>query len=187
MLKRLVTVGILQIALGFALSVQAFAQLAPSASEIDRNVTAALRELYSHNEAARTLGAKAKAVLVFPDIKKAAFVVGAQYGFGALRKGATTVGYYRTGAASYGFQAGVKKFGYALFFMTDSALAYLDNSGGWAVGTGPSLVVLDQGAARSLTTTNLRSDVYAFVFSQKGLMGGVGLEGSKITKITPGQ
>ncbi len=95
-----------------------------------------------------------------------------------------TVGYYRTAAASYGFQAGVKKFGYALFFMTDSALAYLDASGGWAIGTGPSVVVVDQGAARSLTTTNLRSDVYAFVFSQKGLMGGIGLEGSKITKIT---
>jgi lipid-binding SYLF domain-containing protein len=165
----------------------AFAQIAPSGSEIDRNVTAALRELYSHNGAAKTLRAKAKAVLVFPDIKKAAFIVGAQYGYGALRKGTKTVGYYRTGAASYGFQAGVKKFGYALFFMTDSALGYLDNSGGWAIGTGPSIVVLDQGAARSLTTTNLRSDVYAFVFSQQGLMGGIGLEGSKITKITPSQ
>jgi len=161
--------------------------IAPSASEIDQSVTAALRDLYSHNEAAKALGAKAKAVLVFPDIKKAAFIVGAQYGFGALRRGSKTVGYYRTGAASYGFQAGVKKFGYALFFMTDSALTYLDKSGGWAIGTGPSIVVLDQGAARSLTTTNLRSDVYAFVFSQRGLMGGIGLEGSKITKISPGE
>jgi lipid-binding SYLF domain-containing protein len=187
MLKRLVIVAVLQIVLGSALSVMAFAQLAPSRLEIDQNVTAALRELYSHNEAAKTLGAKAEAVLVFPDIKKAAFIVGAQYGYGALRKGARTVGYYRTGAASYGFQAGVKKFGYALFFMTDSALTYLDKSGGWAIGTGPSIVVVDQGAARSLTTTNLRSDVYAFVFSQQGLMGGIGLEGSKITKIIPSE
>ncbi len=163
----------------------AFAQLTPTASEIDRNVNASLSELYLHNEAAKALRGKAKAVLIFPDIKKAAFIVGAQYGYGALRKGSRTIGYYRTGAASYGFQAGVKKFGYALFFMTDSALAYLDNSGGWAIGTGPSIVVLDQGAARSLTTTNLRSDVYAFVFSQQGLMGGIGLEGSKITKIAP--
>jgi lipid-binding SYLF domain-containing protein len=68
--------------------------------------------------------------------------------------------------------------------MTDSALPYLDNSGSWAVGTGPSIVALDQGAGRSLTTSNLRSDIYAFVFSQKGLMGGIGLEGSNITKIT---
>ena len=185
MLKRFALVALLQIALGSALNVMAFAQLAPSASEIDRNVTVAIRELYSHNDTAKALGTKAKAILVFPDIKKAAFIVGAQYGYGALRKGGRTIGYYRTGAASYGFQAGVKKFGYALFFMTDSALAYLDNSGGWAIGTGPSIVVLDQGAARSLTTTNLRSDVYAFVFNQQGLMGGIGLEGSKITKIAP--
>ena len=81
----------------------------------------------------------------------------------------------------------MKKFGYALFFMTDAALAYLDQSGGWAIGTGPSVVVVDKGAARSLTTTNLRSDVYAFVFDQRGLMGGIGIEGSKITKITPSE
>jgi lipid-binding SYLF domain-containing protein len=88
-------------------------------------------------------------------------------------------------AASYGFQAGAKQFGYALFFMTDSALNYLNQSDGWALGTGPSIVVLDQGAASSLSTTSMRSDVYAFVFDQQGLMGGMGLEGSKITQITP--
>jgi lipid-binding SYLF domain-containing protein len=148
-------------------------------------VTAALNQLYAQNEAAKALGAKAKAVLVFPEIRKAAFVIGAQYGFGALRNGSQTVGYYRTGAASYGFQAGVKQFGYALFFMTDSALDYLNKSGGFAIGTGPSVVVVDKGVARSLTTTSLRADVYAFVFDQKGLMGGIGIEGSKITKITP--
>ncbi len=188
-MKRFTAVLLAQITLGSLLAAAAFAQLpslAPKASEIDRDVTAALRDLYSHNETAKALGAKAKAVLVFPDIKKAAFLVGAQYGFGALRSGDKTVGYYRTGAASYGFQAGVKKFGYALFFMTDAALAYLDKSGGWAIGTGPSVVVVDQGVARSLTTTNLRSDVYAVVFDQKGLMAGIGIEGSKITKITPG-
>jgi lipid-binding SYLF domain-containing protein len=107
-----------------------------------------------------------------------------QAGYGALRKKGRTAGYYQTSAASYGLQAGVKKFGYALFFMTDAALAYLDTSGGWALGTGPSLVVVDEGMAKSLTTTSMRSDVYAFVFNQQGLMGGFGLEGSKITKVT---
>jgi lipid-binding SYLF domain-containing protein len=184
-LKRLAVISVLAVALMPLLAFAAYAQaLAPSPNDIDRNVSAALRNLYSNNEAARALGARAKAILVFPDIRKGAFLVGAQYGYGALRQRGTTVGYYRTAAASYGFQAGVKTFGYALFFMTSSALDYLDQSGGWAIGTGPSLVVVDQGAARSLTTTNLRSDVYAFVFDQKGLMGGVGIEGSKITKIT---
>jgi lipid-binding SYLF domain-containing protein len=187
-LKRLAMVLLVQIAILAPFGSGAFALgplSSPSGSEIDAKVTTALNELYSQNEAAKALAAKAKAVLVFPDIRKGAFIVGAQYGYGALRKGSQTVAYYRTSAASYGFQGGVKKFAYALFFMTDSSLVYLDKSGGWAIGTGPSLVVVDQGMARSLTTTNLRSDVYAFVFGQSGLMGGVGIEGSKVTRITP--
>ena len=188
MMKRLAMVILVQIMAGVPFGSGAFAQgplRAPSASEIDGKVTASLNELYSQNDAARALGAKAKAILVFPDIRKGAFIVGAQYGYGALRKGSQTLSYYRTSAASYGFQGGVKKFAYALFFMTDSSLVYLDKSGGWAIGTGPSLVVVDQGMARSLTTTNLRSDVYAFIFGQSGLMGGIGIEGSKVTRITP--
>jgi len=189
MMKQMALVMLVQIVAGVPFGSGAFAQgplNAPSASEIDGKVTASLNELYSQNEAARALAAKAKAILVFPDIRKGAFIVGAQYGYGALRKGSRTAAYYRTSAASYGFQGGVKKFAYALFFMTDSSVDYLDKSGGWAIGTGPSVVVVDQGMARSLTTTSLRSDVYAFVFGQSGLMGGMGIEGSKVTKITPG-
>jgi lipid-binding SYLF domain-containing protein len=188
-MKRLAMAMLVQIIAGVPFGSGAFAQgplRAPSASEIDGKVTASLNELYSQNEAARALAAKAKAILVFPDIRKGAFIVGAQYGYGALRKGSQTSAYYRTSAASYGFQGGVKKFAYALFFMTDSSLDYLDKSGGWAIGTGPSVVVVDQGMARSLTTTSLRSDVYAFVFGQSGLMGGMGIEGSKVTRVTPG-
>ena len=116
-IKRLAALLLSQVTFALVLRTAGFAQgpLAPTASEIDQSVTAASRDLYGQNEAARALGAKAKAVLVFPDIKKAAFIVGAQYGYGALRRGRKTIGYYRTSAASYGFQAGVKKFGYALF------------------------------------------------------------------------
>jgi lipid-binding SYLF domain-containing protein len=80
-------------------------------------------------------------------------------------------------------QAGVQKYGYALFFMTNSALQYLDKSDGWELGTGPSIVVVDVGTAKSITTTTAKSDVYAFFFDQKGLMGGLGIQGTKITKI----
>ena len=184
-MKRLFIAVVIQMAIAFGLTGVVCAQLAPSASEIDQRVTSALNSLYANNPKAKELGAKAKGILVFPDIKKGAFLIGAQFGFGALRKRGRTAGYYRTGAASYGFQAGVKQFGYALFFMTNSALDYLNQSGGWAIGSGPSIVVLDQGAASSLSTTSLRSDVYALVFDQHGLMGGMGLEGSKITQITP--
>jgi lipid-binding SYLF domain-containing protein len=166
--------------------VLASAAHAASADAIDRDAGAALKRLYAQSSAAQVVGKKAKGVLVFPRILKAGFMVGAQSGDGALRQGQQTTGYYRSVAASYGFQAGIQSFGYALFFMSDSALAYLRASDGWEIGTGPSVVVVDQGMARNLTTTTLKRDVYAFVFGQKGLMAGVGIQGSKITKINPG-
>jgi len=159
---------------------------AASAKKIAGDASTALKELYATTPAAKVLGSQAKAILVFPRILKAGFMVGAQGGHGALRKGGKTVAYYNTVAASYGFQAGVQAFSYALFLMTDSAVEYLDHSGGWELGTGPSLVVVDVGAAKSLTTTTLKDDVYAFVFGQKGLMAGIGIQGSKITRIHPG-
>jgi lipid-binding SYLF domain-containing protein len=157
---------------------------AATAAEIDRDVTAALKTLFESTPKAKELAAKAKGILVFPNIVKAGFLVGGQFGEGALRRGDETVAYYNTTAASYGLQAGAQMFGYALFFMTESAMQYLDKSDGWELGSAPNLVVLDQGAAGSLSTSTLQSDMYAFFFSQKGLMGGLGLQGSKITKIS---
>lgn len=155
-----------------------------AAAQTDRDVHIALTKLYDSTPEARQLAGRAKGILVFPNIVKAGFLFGGQYGSaGALLKGGRTVGYYNTVAASYGLQAGVQSFSYALFFMSDSALKYLDNSDGWEIGVGPSIVVVDAGAAKSLTTTTAKSDVYAFIFGQKGLMAGVGLQGSKITKI----
>jgi lipid-binding SYLF domain-containing protein len=110
---------------------------------------------------------------------------GGQYGKGALRKNGETVGYYSTVAASYGLQAGVQTFGYAMFFMNEKSLEYLNESEGWEVGVGPSIVIMDKGMGKSLTTTTGRSDVYAFIFNQQGLMAGLGLQGSKITRIHP--
>src|SRR5215470_3217608 len=132
---------------------------------------------------ARTLAAQAKGILIFPSIVKAGFLFGGQYGEGVLLKHGRTAGYYNSVAASYGLQAGVQSFGYAMFFMNDSALAYLDKSEGFEIGVGPSIVVVDAGTAKTLTTTTGRSDVYAFIFSQKGLMAGLGLQGSKISRI----
>ena len=156
---------------------------AASAVDIDRDVDAALTKLYADVPRARELGARAKAVLVFPTILKAGFLFGGQYGEGALRQQGKTVGYYNSLAASYGLQAGVQAFGYALFFMSDSALRYLDNTGGFELGTGPSLVVLDKGMAAALTTTTIQNDMYAVFFDQAGLMAGLGLQGSKISRV----
>lgn len=156
---------------------------AASAEEIKSEANRALENLYKESSAAKALGNNAKAILVFPRITKGGFMVGGQYGEGALMKGGNTIAFYNTVSVSYGLQAGVQTYGYALFFMTDSSLAFLDRSDGWELGTGPSVVVVDEGIARTLTTTTARSDVYAFFFDQKGLMGGLGLQGTKITKI----
>src|ERR1043166_1101516 len=157
--------------------------VAASAAEINRDADAALSRLYADIPDARTLGEKAVAVLVFPNIVKAGFLLGAQYGDGALRRQGRTVGYYNTVSASYGLQAGVQTFGYVLFFMTDSALGYLDKSDGFELGVGPSIVVLDAGKAKPMTTTTMQKAIYAFIFDQRGLMAGMGLQGSKISKI----
>ena len=163
----------------------AYAEKSAAATKIDREVDAALKSLYASSPVARSLRSKAKAILVFPAIVKGGFVVGAQAGEGALLKGGHTTAYYRTVAASYGLQAGIQKFGYAMFLMNDNALAYLERSEGWEIGAGPSVVVVDAGMAKTLTTTTLREDVYAVVFNQKGLMAGIGLQGSKITHFNP--
>jgi lipid-binding SYLF domain-containing protein len=155
------------------------------AAQIDREADQALKKLLEDVPEAKTFQKEAKGILVFPSIVKGGFIVGAHYGKGALRKDGATVGYYSSTAASYGLQAGVQSFGYVMFFMNEKALEYLDSSTGWEVGVGPSIVVMDKGAGKSLTTTTGRSDVYAFIFSQQGLMAGLGLQGSKITRIEP--
>jgi lipid-binding SYLF domain-containing protein len=163
------------------------AALADTAEGIDRGVELALEKLYESSTAAKELSKVAKGILVFPKVRKAGLVVGGQFGEGALLKDGETVGYYSTAEASYGLQAGAQTFGYALFFVTDSALENFENSAGFEVGVGPTIVVVDEGLSRSLTTTTLKDDIYAFFFGQKGLMGGLGLKGSKITKITPSE
>jgi lipid-binding SYLF domain-containing protein len=156
---------------------------AATAAEINRDAKIALEKLYAKSPKAKTLGEKAKGILVFPGIVKGGFMVGGQYGDGALFKEGKTAGYYNTVQLSYGYQAGIEEYGYALFLMTDSALQWIDKSDGWEIGMGPTLVVMDAGVAAAATTTTLQSEIYAFFFDQKGLMGGIGLQGTKITKI----
>jgi lipid-binding SYLF domain-containing protein len=157
---------------------------AASRQELEREAAKALQTLYKTENAARVLGKKATAVLVFPSIVKAGFLFGGQIGEGVLMRNGRAVGFYNSVAGSYGLQAGVQVFSYALFFMNEGALSYLDASSGWEVGVGPSVVVVDKGMGKSITSTTLTQDVYAFIFGQKGLMGGIGVQGSKITKIS---
>ena len=155
------------------------------ATQLNSEANRALQQLYAKVPAAKTLGQKATAILVFPKVTKAGLGVGGQYGEGALLKGGKAVAYYSTAGASYGLQAGVQTYGYAMFFMNEAALAALDSTQGFEVGVGPSVVVMDEGKAKTTTTTTMKDDIYAFVFGQKGLMAGLGVQGNKITKITP--
>ncbi|MCP1403590.1 YSC84-related protein [Achromobacter insolitus] len=158
---------------------------AESAAELRRQAQGALDRLYQQEPKTRVIGNKAVGVLVFPRILKGGLLVGAETGDGALIRGGKVQAYYNISAVSFGLQAGAQEFSYALFFMNEPAMRYLDQSDGWSLGAGPSLVVVDDSYAASITTTTLSQDVYAVPFGGQGLMAGMGLEGSKITRTQP--
>ena len=156
-----------------------------AAAELTSQSKAALARLDASAPLAKTLESKAHAVLVFHEITKAGLGIGGQYGEGTLLKGGKAVAYYKTTGASFGLQAGGQQYGYAMFFLNEKALAQLDKADGFEVGVGPSVVMVDEGMAKTTTTTTLKDDIYALVFGQKGLMAGLGIQGNKITKIQP--
>ena len=155
---------------------------------LDNDVHAAITLLKRTSPAARALAKRVRGALVFPNIVKAGFLVGVQYGNGALVRakkggGYYIANYYNITSASYGLQAGVQSFGYVVALMTDAAVEHVETSQGWELGVGPSIVIVDEGMAKTLTTETAKSDVYVFTFGQKGLMAGLGLQGTKITRL----
>ena len=158
---------------------------ATTAAEIDQGVSAALDTLYSGSPEAKELASKAVAILVFPRITKGGLLVGGQFGEGAMRQGGKTSGYYNIAGASYGLQAGVQRFSYAMFFLNDGALQYFRENDGWEAGSGPTLVGGTEGWSASMGTNNLQGDIVPVFFGQEGLMAGAGLQGTKISSISP--
>jgi lipid-binding SYLF domain-containing protein len=155
------------------------------ATDLASTSQTALKELYASVPLAKQLGPKAEAILVFPKVTKAGLGIGGQYGEGALLKKGTPSAYYKTTGASVGLQVGGQQYGYAMFFMNAKALDQFTKATGFEVGVGPSVVLVDEGMAKTATTTTMKDDIYAFVFGQKGLMAGLGIQGNKITQITP--
>jgi lipid-binding SYLF domain-containing protein len=166
------------------LTVAPRAAQAATRAEIDGEVANALRTLRAQDNT-RPLFAAAKSILVFPRILSGGFIVGGQYGQGALIAGDRTLGYYNIAGASFGFTIGAQVAGLAMFFMTDAARAALDAASGWEIGTGPTVVAVDQGLQANITSTTLSEPVYAISFSQQGLMASLSINGSKITRIQP--
>ena len=178
------SIRIFQAVLVLAIAVFAAGQArAASGAELAKESRAALQSLFANSPGAKSLGDKAKGILVFPSVTKAGLIVGGQGGEGVLLENGKVTDYYSTGAASVGLQAGVQTYGYALFFMNDEDLKYLKTSSGWSLGTGPNIVVADAGAAKDASTLTGKKGVYGFIFDQKGLMAGLGLVGQKISKI----
>ncbi|WP_299620797.1 lipid-binding SYLF domain-containing protein [Pelagibius sp.] len=182
--KFLTVLAALAVAVTAAFAEPALAQ-SERATTIETNARDAFTLLKENSEAAKRLAVDAAGILVFPKIVKGGLIVGGQYGEGALFKNEALSGYYSTAAASLGLQAGLQTFGYAIFFLNEDGLNYLDNSDGWEIGTAPNVVVVDSGAGASLTTTSARGNIYVFFFDQKGLMAGLTIEGTKITTIDP--
>lgn len=157
--------------------------IAATAADLDKDSSQALQTLYKSHPVAKTLSGAAKAILVFPNIVKAGLVFGGSYGEGELIKGSKVIDYYNSVSGSWGLQIGAQSYGYAVFLMTDKAVSYLEKSKGWEIGVGPTIVVVDEGIAKNLSTSSLKKDAYAFIFSQQGLMAGISIEGTKISRI----
>ena len=156
---------------------------ASTAADLNNDSYRALQKLYRTNPVAASIARQSRAVLVFPNIVKAGLIFGGAYGEGELRMGGRVAGYYNSFSASWGLQAGAQAFGYAVFLMNQKAVDYLDRSDGWEIGVGPTVVVVNEGVAKNLSTTTLKDDAYAFIFDQKGLMAGITLEGTKVSRI----
>lgn len=180
-LSRYILAGML--ALAPVAAITADTAKAATAADLDRDSQQALAALYRTNAVASDISKKAKAVLVFPNIVKAGLIFGGSYGEGELIENGRVNGYYNSVSGSWGLQAGAQSYGYVVFLMTDKSVKYLRDTAGWEIGVGPTVVVVDEGAAKNLSTTALKDDAYAFIFSQQGLMAGVSIEGTKITRI----
>ena len=182
--KRIFLALILASAAALPMSASTFATAnAATADDLNKDAAQALQSLYKTNQVADQISKKARAVLVFPSVVKAGLVFGGSYGEGVLKRGATVVDYYNSVSGSWGLQAGAQSYSYVVFLMNDKAMDYIGRSDGWEIGVGPTVVLVNEGVAKNLSTSTLKDDAYAFIFDQEGLMVGLTIEGTKISKI----
>jgi lipid-binding SYLF domain-containing protein len=156
--------------------------VAASAAEIEIAVDGALQEFKKEVAGGAEFLDKAKGYLVFPKVNKAGLVVGGEYGEGALRISGKTEEYYNIGSASFGLQIGAQQYAILMVFLEDEAMKKFRASEGWEAGVDGSVAIAKWGAGRDINTQNFKDPIVGFVFSNKGLMAGISIEGSKITK-----
>ena len=156
---------------------------AASATEINIGVTETLKRFKEEISGGEEFLKQAKGVLIFPSIIKVGFVIGGEYGEGALQIGGKTVDYYSTAAGSFGFQLGAQSKSLVLVFMTNDALKNFQASKGWKAGVDGSVAVIEWGVGEDINTIDIEDPILGFVFSNKGLMYNLTLEGSKFSKL----
>lgn len=170
-------------AAGLLMLVLSSSVLAASKEAIDADVQSVLADFYHLSPGNRELAEKASGVLVFPSVVKAGFVVGAQYGEGALRVNGETVDYYSTASASIGIQLGAQERAEIILFMDKDTLEKFRKSDGWNAGVDGSIAVVDTGGGKGLSTESIKDPIIAFILLNRGLMANFSFEGSKFTKI----
>jgi len=166
-----------------ALTTLSAGAFAATPEDLNKDSSQALAMLTKSNPLAADIAKKAKAVLIFPNIVKAGLVFGGAYGEGVLRQNDKSDGYYNSITASFGWQAGAQSYGYVVFLMTDTAVKYVHQTHGWEIGVGPTVVMVNEGVAKNLSSSTIKDDAYAFIFDQQGLMASLSIEGTKISKI----
>ena len=154
-----------------------------SAEEINITAKATLKLFTKKVTGGQEFLNESSGVLVFPEVIKAGFGIGGEYGEGVLQIGGKSVAYYNTVAASIGFQIGAQMKSIVLVFLNHKALTEFRNSDGWEVGVDGSVALIEWGAGKDLNTMDISDPVVGFVFNNKGLMYNLNLEGSKITQI----
>ena len=159
------------------------ASFAASETQIDTRVSETLHYFNSINPENRVLGDKAAGVLVFPRVMKGGVGVGAEFGEGVLQVNGKTVGYYSVGAASVGLTLGLAKHSEIIMFMTQDSLNKFTSSDGWSIGADAGITVVSGGASGTYDTQTQQKPILGFVFAEKGLIGDLSFEGSKISKL----
>jgi len=165
---------------GLAVSSSVYAK---SATEIEIGVDSTIKEFKQKIKGGAEFLKRASGLLVFPTVLKAGFVLGGEYGEGALRVGGKTVDYYSTAAASLGFQVGAQSKSIVVVFMNKEALAKFRKSEGWKAGVDGSVALVEWGVGEDINTIDIKDPIVGFVFSNKGLMFNLNLEGSKFTRL----
>jgi lipid-binding SYLF domain-containing protein len=150
---------------------------------IDASVDGTMSRLFTTVTGSRELVSKARGVLVFPSVLQVGFIVGGQYGEGALRVGGASVGYYSTISGSFGLTAGAQSKAIVFLFMTQDSLDSFRNADGWSAGGDASVALVKMGANGAIDTTTATAPVEVFVLTNTGLMADISLQGTKVSRL----